>query len=503
MTNDSIYQVMSALKKIKLNTLLWLALMLSAACGQKSRDVDYTLRPADTQKPAEQSDTKQVNVTAASSDRTNPELCIASVKKYIKSYCDQDDAVWQAAFANGTRIGYTSYSLTVKDNIAFTCDNASFNINRAETELTLNTSIIYKETKSGRPLACYMAVTGSGMNQYSCGTVHNTSLKIENIVGGRLSTDSIDLPKNTLFAEGVRQKMLESAGKSNKITLKVFDPLTRESEDVIYSLLHSNKQTLDMDILAYELKESTPGKEVKSRVWFNSKMFAVKTVGNLAGINFKSFKTDKEAALLQEPGRLPFDIFSTSLLESPAILSKKIRKGTLSYRIIPLKINENSDNKLNFVNSKEQSVTLQNNRYTVDITNINVPDAAMIYNQNDPEIIKYLKPGTWIQSDAVEIKKISKRLFNGVVNAQEAVKKTEKFVPEFIVNTGMATAYESALDVVKNRAGDCTEYALFTAALFKAAHVPARVGFGIVYTENNTGNGVKAVFAGHAWTTYI
>lgn len=55
--------------------------------------------------------------------------------------------------------------------------------------------------------------------------------------------------------------------------------------------------------------------------------------------------------------------------------------------------------------------------------------------------------------------------------------------------------FEFASEVARDREGDCTEYAMLTAALARAAGVPARVALGVVLISEGNDNGAF----GHAW----
>ena len=53
--------------------------------------------------------------------------------------------------------------------------------------------------------------------------------------------------------------------------------------------------------------------------------------------------------------------------------------------------------------------------------------------------------------------------------------------------------FASAADVAKSLEGDCTEHSVLVAALCRAAGIPARVAFGLVYSARDKG------FAFHMW----
>jgi transglutaminase-like putative cysteine protease len=57
--------------------------------------------------------------------------------------------------------------------------------------------------------------------------------------------------------------------------------------------------------------------------------------------------------------------------------------------------------------------------------------------------------------------------------------------------------YASAAEVLESRQGDCSEFAVLTAALCRAVGIPARVVVGIAYVQDFAGH---EGFGGHAWT---
>jgi Transglutaminase-like superfamily len=59
--------------------------------------------------------------------------------------------------------------------------------------------------------------------------------------------------------------------------------------------------------------------------------------------------------------------------------------------------------------------------------------------------------------------------------------------------------FEFASEVARDRKGDCTEFAVLTAALARAAGAPARVAIGVVLISGESGNGAF----GHAWAEIL
>jgi transglutaminase-like putative cysteine protease len=61
-------------------------------------------------------------------------------------------------------------------------------------------------------------------------------------------------------------------------------------------------------------------------------------------------------------------------------------------------------------------------------------------------------------------------------DAAQAARRIESFVARYIDNKSMSVGYASAAEVVESRQGDCSEFAVLTAALCRAVGIPAMPG---------------------------
>jgi transglutaminase-like putative cysteine protease len=102
-----------------------------------------------------------------------------------------------------------------------------------------------------------------------------------------------------------------------------------------------------------------------------------------------------------------------------------------------------------------------------------------------------------VQSDYNDIIALAKRAVGETKDTAEATKKIESFVSEYIENRSLSVGYASAAEVAASRVGDCTEFAVLTAAMCRAVGIPARVVSGIVYVQSLGGR--ENVFGGHMW----
>ncbi len=105
-------------------------------------------------------------------------------------------------------------------------------------------------------------------------------------------------------------------------------------------------------------------------------------------------------------------------------------------------------------------------------------------------ISAFLKPAPLIQSDHHQIKTQAQKI---VLPSDSPQEKARKIVNWVYVNVEKkpVLSVPNALEVLKNKVGDCNEHAVLTAALLRAAGIPAQIETGLVY--------LRGRFYYHAW----
>jgi len=108
-----------------------------------------------------------------------------------------------------------------------------------------------------------------------------------------------------------------------------------------------------------------------------------------------------------------------------------------------------------------------------------------------------LAPSPWLESADP---KIQLRARNQVGSRDDAATKMRKLTTYVRGHMGTQVdmlGYGTALETLRSRRGDCTEYAVLLAALGRAAGVPTRIAIGRVYARHFEGH--RHVFVPHAW----
>ncbi len=113
------------------------------------------------------------------------------------------------------------------------------------------------------------------------------------------------------------------------------------------------------------------------------------------------------------------------------------------------------------------------------------PDTKM-----PPLFHQFLKPSPLVQSDHPQIKAAAENIVSPGDSPSDKMRKIVVWVYKNIQKKPVLSV-PNALEVLKNRTGDCNEHAVLTAALLRSVGVPAQIETGLVYLNGR--------FYYHAW----
>jgi len=134
----------------------------------------------------------------------------------------------------------------------------------------------------------------------------------------------------------------------------------------------------------------------------------------------------------------------------------------------------------------------------VTVRPVSAPAGAKFpYKGRSEELLEALEPTRFLQSDRKEIVELAKKAVGNTKDAAKAAGKIESFVATYIDNKSLSVGYASAAEVAASRQGDCSEFAVLTAAMCRSVGIPARVVAGVAYIKNFAG--IQDRFGGHAW----
>jgi len=104
------------------------------------------------------------------------------------------------------------------------------------------------------------------------------------------------------------------------------------------------------------------------------------------------------------------------------------------------------------------------------------------------------KPNNFIQCDDPLIVAQAKEAVGGETDPWKQAVALEAYVHRAVTMKDFSQALDTASDVARSHEGDCTEHAVYLAALARARNIPARVAVGLVYMPQ------AQTFGYHMWT---
>jgi transglutaminase-like putative cysteine protease len=228
-------------------------------------------------------------------------------------------------------------------------------------------------------------------------------------------------------------------------------------------------------------------------VWLDPDLLPVRYEQEFPGVGrFTLYRTTKEAA--QEKGVAPEllpDLGLNSIVRLKSAVDKPHETREAVWRIT---LKGDVDPAKAFARDARQQVrNVKGKTFELHVKAVREPVKV-----DKPGAVgkEYLESSYFLDCDKLRLKVLAGRLTRGEDDDWRKAQKIEKWVHANMRGSnevGFARASQVALDL----AGDCRQHAMLTAALCRAAKVPARTAVGLVYGEGPDG---KPALIFHMWT---
>jgi hypothetical protein len=408
---------------------------------------------------------------------------------------------WDAVFIAGARVG--SIHSTVepfkdrgRDRVRVQVDlSLTFNRLGAVAKIQMRQSTI--ETRDGAVESLDVRTLAGGQPLQVHGAVKDGQMILNTVGAGE--------PKTLAWGPeirgplGVDQSLARQPMKpGEERTLKMF--LTdlnaigdfrlaaRRMEEV--SLLGGTRRPL-LRIDQTATIDGKPRPEFNTTLWADPQGEVRKTSSdNLGGmVTFRTNRKDAQAPIaVGRGGTVPVDQIASSIIRVSPPMARSRASRTATYRVTL----KDDDPAQIIPADRRQSLKPAGTRNTallqVATAGPNVGEAGPA--QPAPE---YLRPNALIESTDPLVVELSRRAVGDASEPWEKAGRIVAWVAANLKDKNFEVTFASASDVARSLAGDCTEHGVLTAALCRAAGVPARVVVGLVYAEPLGG------FAFHLW----
>ncbi|MDH4239584.1 MAG: transglutaminase-like domain-containing protein [Phycisphaerae bacterium] len=420
-----------------------------------------------------------------------------SAEQPLPEEAASDETEYFAVFMEGKKVGHAIQTRVVDDEKVTTSEEASITISRADVPITINMTETSIETADGKPLGFKVAQDMSIMTMNVEGTLDANG--IVNVTTESMGTEqksTLEWPSGAVMAEGLRLLTLSKGLKEGSTyTVKIFSPGILQALEAQIQI--GPKQNVDLLGRVVSLTEVTttlniPGAgEIVSKTYVDENLRTQKNVMPVAGLNVEMVACAKEFALGEND---VLELVDKMFVRSPEPLRNLASVKSITYDLIPT---GDASNLTIPSNDNQKSQRLSNGKVVVTIEPVAAPPGVRFpYSGSDQTILEATKPTRFLQSDRKEIIELARSAVGQTKDAAEAIKKIEAFVGDYIENTSLSVGYASAAEVAASKQGDCSEFAVLTAAMCRAVGIPAQVVVGVAYVEDFAG---LQGFGGHAW----
>jgi hypothetical protein len=285
--------------------------------------------------------------------------------------------------------------------------------------------------------------------------------------------------------ERLQKEMSKAAG--TKLEATTFSPdLGGALRLTITVVGEEETELLDGEKRTLTRIETVPDKvPITTVTWSTKEGELRKSSMAVGGLVIVTQMTTRERALGAKGGELAPDLFKRMLIvaKHPVPYPRRIETARLEIR---------SEKALPELAGSNQVVEVKaNGNAYVRIRSARPPRSVPRPLEPAEAYAGCLESNSMIQCDAPEIRAIAQEVVGDEEDAWRAAQTLERWVYDNLTEKSLGVGFASALEVCRNREGDCTEHAVFLAALCRAAGIPARVAMGFEY--------IAGVWAGHAW----
>lgn len=404
-----------------------------------------------------------------------------------------DETEYFALFMDNHKIGYAIQDRLVEGDKVKTSMELSITISRTGIPVSVKMSSITTETTDGKPLGFEMEQDLGIITMKTVGTVDKNGTMT--ITTGQRKEER-QWPEGALMSEGLRLLHYKHGLKEGtSYKAKIFEPSTME---VFSAEVHIGAKT-NVDLLGRvveltEIKSTASSGQiatVNSVEYYDDELKLQKSVTPVMGFTIEQIACSKEFALGEND---VFEVVDKMFISSPQPINNIDSVKSITYYL-----SKTGTNDLKIPSNNNQKVKkLSNGNVEVTIEPIAAPAGVRIpYKGNDSTAKDSLEPTRFVESDKQIIKDLAKEAIGNTKDAAEAARKIEAFVAQYISNKSLSIGYASAAEVANSKQGDCTEHAVLTAALCRAAGIPAQVVTGLAYVSQ--WRTVRNGFGGHAW----
>ncbi len=400
--------------------------------------------------------------------------------------------LWYTVLLQGQHAGWMHCSETTADGRITTEVQWLLSVSRAGTPVESRKSGRFVETVDGEPVSFWlMQDLGSTPREvlYEFGPSGLTRRITE---AGRTSTSTLPLP------QGDWQTPREASEFAHARLRGGTDQFTVTSIDVLGDI---EPVTTTRELLEAETTINVRGRKVMASKWkavtssspglaateyYDTQGVLVRSEVELGGASIVTLLSDRASAMRMGAG--PEMMLKTFVRPSKPIPSR----NRLKKAVYDLSVTEGDLPDLPAGGAQKIERLHEPDRIRLTIE----PAASEPVEDRAED---YLKPSELITCDDEQVIELAQRAVRNVpASPQRRAEAIRTFVGRYIRRKSLGVGLASAAQIARDREGDCTEHAVLTTAMLRAAGIPARLATGLVLVDEFAGQ--KSIFGYHMWS---
>lgn len=406
---------------------------------------------------------------------------------------------WYEVFLGESKVGYAHSTMKLEKGEVISQSTFIMSIKRAGVSIKIQSTEKTKESISGQILSFSGEMKMAGVPINKKGWVEGSEIVVQEKQYLRETTKRYPLNPKGKMTWGLLKFLRENGFKEEgrEIETQIYSAdfgMAAPTKAKIKSFGECKIQINQKPVKVFrtEITLLTKMGEMKTINWLDPEGFAVKTKMQMGGIPIE-IKQSSQSQAKRSSEKTDF-LFQT-LLSLPQGIpenSKSVRfkieilEGELS-SIIP--------------QSRNQKVTqIDDQNFIVDVKAEKWSKNLKNKSSNKPIGQEFRLPNVMIDSEDKLIHQLAKQAGRGAKNIIDLSERLYSFAGKYIHRKNFSVGFATAGETARGREGDCTEHAVFLAALGRSMGIPTRVASGLVFM--NEFQGKNNVMGFHMWTEF-
>ncbi|MDC8013775.1 transglutaminase-like domain-containing protein [Tahibacter soli] len=394
---------------------------------------------------------------------------------------------WFAVLIDGDKAGHAQMRRDIADGRTIDTTRVEIELQGADRANRLVLEQRFESGVDGAPLAYAFALRTHDVTRGKTATVDGGAIALDIDEQGIVRRERVALPSGVTWPLAEAALLHDAIAQPGRtLALTGFD--TNDDAAVPVELRIGERRAIDVGgvgVVATQVVRTTrKGDKVSTTTsWLDDGLRPLRVEMRVAGVALDLVAATRDVALA--PNR-SVDFIKRLFVRSPYRIPPSAQSQRIRYVLA------HTDGAFDVPSTGEQRVRANGDTVSIDIC-ATCGDEPRI----DVAPTETRAPNARIESDAREFAD-AVRTVGAVADPRRHMLALEDYARRHLVGINGFLGAGSALATARSGQGDCVAYALYLAALGRAAGIPTRVAGGMVYSQRYAGRG--DVFVPHAWT---